>query len=201
MTVISVAEACRRLGIDAKTLHRWLHEAQLPLHPPPGDGRTKEVSQEHLEHLTRLPASPQPPSALVPGDVLPLPAPLLALPETIAALQAQIAALQQEVTELSRVLQQSHPPARTLTPHHRPAHHPPRPPSDVPRPRPVTTVPLKPIHVIPRVEYGQDGHSVVICPKKGRLPFEPDTPEWFARVSRHHFFCASRLRDSSMLSL
>jgi transposase-like protein len=34
MTFVSVAQAARRLGIDAKTLHRWLSEAQLPRHAP-----------------------------------------------------------------------------------------------------------------------------------------------------------------------
>jgi len=35
MSVVSVTEACRRLHIDAKTLHRWLADAQFPLHRSP----------------------------------------------------------------------------------------------------------------------------------------------------------------------
>jgi hypothetical protein len=31
MTFVSLAEATRRLGIDVKTLHRWLAEAQISL--------------------------------------------------------------------------------------------------------------------------------------------------------------------------
>jgi len=31
MTFVSFAQATRSLGIDAKTLHRWLADAQLPL--------------------------------------------------------------------------------------------------------------------------------------------------------------------------
>jgi hypothetical protein len=29
---------------------------------------------------------------------------------------------------------------------------------------------------------------VVICPKRGLLPFEPDTPEWFAWVAKQSSF-------------
>ena len=44
------------------------------------------------------------------------------------------------------------------------------------------------MHVIPRVEYGDKGHYVVICPKHGLLPFEPETPEWFAWVAEQSSF-------------
>ena len=54
MTFVSVAQAARHLGIDAKTLRRWLAEAQLPLHSHPHDGRKKGVSDEHLQLLARL---------------------------------------------------------------------------------------------------------------------------------------------------
>src|SRR5260370_35868939 len=43
MTFVSVAQASRRLGVDAKTLHRWLVEAQIPLHSSHQDGRKKGV--------------------------------------------------------------------------------------------------------------------------------------------------------------
>lgn len=195
MTVISVADACRRLGIDAKTLHRWLHEAQLPLHTYPGDGRKKGVSHEHLEHLAhlhqrRLPPSPQPP-ALVLGDAFPLPATLLALPETICALQAQIAALQASVADLTHFLEHH---ARLLTlpaPAAKPPRAPRRPPeptSPASRARPTPKPSRKPAHVIPRVEYGPEGRYVVICPRRGLLPLEPDTPEWFAWVAKQSSF-------------
>jgi hypothetical protein len=41
MTCVSVAEASHHLGIDVKTRHRWLGDAQLPLQCHPGDGRKK----------------------------------------------------------------------------------------------------------------------------------------------------------------
>src|SRR6266513_3017058 len=117
MTFLSLADGCRRLGIDAKTLRRWLAHAQLPLQSHPRDGRKKRVSSEHLQLLARLhhrrlaPLLQEPPAS-VPGELLPLPAELLALPETLCALQAQIAALQQQVADLTHLLQQhDHQPA------------------------------------------------------------------------------------------
>ena len=106
MIVVSVAQATTRLGIDAKTLHRWLADAQLPLHRSPQDARQKEVSEEHLErlarlHQRRLTPLPQDPPA---PEGLPLPAALLTMPEQLDALQTQLAALQQQVAVLTHLL-------------------------------------------------------------------------------------------------
>jgi len=194
MTMVSVADACRHLGIDAKTLRRWLAEAQLPLQGHPCDGRKKGVSREHLELLARLhhrrlasPAEPPPPD--LPEAAPPLPTALLTLPETLCALQAQIAALQQQVAELTRRLQpQVHPPA--LSAASAQPSTPPRRTTKPARARPAATAkqPPKPTPVLPRVEYGNDGGYVVICPKRGLLPFEPDTTEWFAWVAKQSSF-------------
>jgi transposase-like protein len=196
MTFVSVAQATRRLGIDAKTLHRWLADAQLPLHSSPQDARKKGVSEEHLERLARLhqrrltplPQDPPAPEAL---EGLPLPAALLTMPEQLDALQTQIAALQLQVAALTYLLQpHAQPPVspapsaqqnRTSRPSSTPA-------SPAPRSRPTAKTPPKPAHVIPRVEYGKEGRYVVICPKRGVLPFEPETQEWFAWVAEQDSF-------------
>ncbi len=195
MTFVSFAEGCRRLGIDVKTLHRWLADAQLPRLRHPDDGRKKGVSSEHLHQLARLhqrslaplPHEPPAPEAFEPP---PLPAALLALPEHISALQAQIAALQQQVADLTRLREQheqaSASPAAVKP--SRTAKLPKKPTPPAPRSRPVAKTPRKPVHVIPRVEYGQEGRYVVICPKHGLLPFEPDTQEWFAWVAEQDSF-------------
>ncbi len=193
MTFVSLAEACRRLSIDAKTLHRWLADAQLALQCHPHDGRKKGVSQEHLQGLARLHQRslaplPQEPPAPVASEVPPLPAELLALPEQVSALQTQIAALQQQVADLTHLLQQqAHPPGNPA-PLAKPSRRSSKPAHPVPRSRPATKTPRKPVHVIPRVEYGEEGHEVVICPKHGLLPFEPDTPQWFAWVAEQSSF-------------
>ncbi len=190
MTFMSFAEGCRRLGIDAKTLRRWLADAQLPLQSQAGEGRNKGVSSDHLQALARLHQRSLTP---FPADVLCLPTALLALPEQLSALQAQLAALQQQVADLTRLLTQQAPspaslaaqaqPSRTSLRSTKPA---------APRARSaasaVAKAPRKPVHVIPRVEYGEQGHYVVICPRRGLLPVEPDTPEWFAWVAQQNSF-------------
>jgi hypothetical protein len=181
MTFVSVAQATRSLGIDAKTLHRWLAEAQLPLPCHPHDGRKKGLSDEHLQvlarlHHRRLACSEEQEPAQLPCPITTWPADLLSLPEQLAAMQAQLATLQQQVTALTRLLQQKRPePAIPLAPT--------RPPSTA-----FAKTPRKPTHVIPRVEYGPDGRYVVICPRGGLLPFEPDTPEWFAWLAEQDSF-------------
>jgi hypothetical protein len=193
MTFLSVAQACHRLGIDAKTLRRWMTDAQLALQCHPHDGRKKGVSSEHLHLLARLhqrSLAPLPEESLAvapPG----LSAALLALPEQLAALQAQITALQHQMADLTRLISQPRPdPALPLTPT--------KPSSTVKQrakptrsasgSRPAAKTPRKPVHVIPRVEYGKEGHYVVICPKGGLLSFEPDTEEWFAWVAKQDSF-------------
>src|ERR1019366_2809048 len=94
MTFFSVAEATKHLSIDAKTLHRWLADAHLPLQSHPRDGRKKGVSEEHMQTLARLhhrnaASLSEAPPVPIPSHVSPLPDALLALPETIATLQAQ----------------------------------------------------------------------------------------------------------------
>jgi hypothetical protein len=200
MTFVSVAQACRCLGIDAKTLRRWLQDAQLSLQSHPCDGRKKGISNEHLQLLARLHQRslaplPEVLPAPAPSDLPPLAPALLALPETLCALQAQIAALQQQVAELTHVLQQqARPlvlPAASAQPT-TPASHPPPPALPAPPARRAASAtaktPRKPVHVIPRVEYGSEGRYVIICPKQGRLPFEPDTLEWFAWVAKQSSF-------------
>lgn len=190
MTFVSLAEAARHLGIDVKTLHRWQADAQLPLHSHPGDGRKKGVSSQHLQTLARLHQrsllleEEMPPTAA--KDKEPeLPAALLSLPEHLSTLQAQIAVLQQQVADLTRLLQQqAHPSEKSTAQASKMS----KRPSTPPRPRAVVKTPRTPVHVIPRVEYGEQGQSVVISPKDGVLPFGPDTPEWFAWISEQDSF-------------
>ena len=197
MIFVSVAQATRRLGIDAKTLRHWLAEAQLPLRRHPDDGRKKGLSDEHLQALAHLhqrsltPFSVEP-SVPVPSEVPALSAVIVALPEQLSALQTQIAALQQQVTDLTRLVEQRPsepaPPAALAQPSRR-SKQPCKPPAL--RARSASAAPKPPprsVHVIPRVEYSEQGHYVVIGPKHGVLPFEPDSPEWFAWLAQQDSF-------------
>jgi hypothetical protein len=135
-----------------------------------------------LHHRQAASVSAEPPPSLS-SQALLLPPALLALPEGLTALQAQVAALHLQMADLTILLQQhaqplpasSIPSAKkpSPTPHSRPA---------------VAKTPPKPRHVIPRVEYREQGPYVVICPKKGLLPFVPDSPEWFAWVAEQDSF-------------
>ena len=64
MTLISLTNCGRRLSIDAKTLRRWLAQAQLTPQPHPTDARLKGLTRDHLLLLARahhrsLPALPE----------------------------------------------------------------------------------------------------------------------------------------------
>jgi hypothetical protein len=202
MTFVSLAQATHRLGIDVKTLHRWLCDAQLALQSHPDDGRKKGVSSEHLHllaHLHQRSLVPLPEESAAPQVLGPpeLSAVLLAMPEHLAALQAQISALQHQVADLTRLMLQPRPDlALPLIPT-KPTHavkQRAKPTRSASRSRPAasasakTKTPPKPTHVIPCVEYGEQGHYVVICPKGGLLPLRPDTPEWFAWVAKQEAF-------------
>jgi len=162
----------------------------------PHDGRKKGLSEEHLQalarlHQRRLASSKEEGPAQLPCQIPALPADLLSLPEQFAAMQAQLVTLQQQVTDLTRLLQQHRPePAIPLAPT-KPtstAKSPAKPTRSRPAASASAKTPPKPVHVIPRVEYGEEGHYVVICPKRGLLPFEPDTQEWFAWVAEQDSF-------------
>lgn len=196
MTFVSVAQAARRLGIDAKTLHRWLVEAQLPLHRYAGDGRKKGLSSDHLELLARLHQRhlaplPQESATDTAGAPAELSAALFAVPDQLAALQTQLTALAHQVADLTHLLGQQTPPPVSPLPLAKPSRTSKRagPPVSPPaHARPTAKVPRQPVPVIPRVEYSEEGHYVVICPKRGVLPFEPDSPAWFAWLAEQNSF-------------
>jgi hypothetical protein len=192
MTILSLADGCRLLAIDAKTLRRWLAQAQLTLQPHPTDARLKGLTRDHLLLLARahhrsLPALPEErpaPAPTRPAEEPPLPPELLDLLWTLTQLPAQVAALQQQLTGLTQLLHPLPPltacPASDGTaagveppPAKASAKLPPAASSRKQRPGPAA-------HVLPLVEYGTAGHYVVICPKHGLLPLEPESPAWFA---------------------
>lgn len=177
MSFVSVLQACRRLGIDAKTLHRWLTEAALAVQPHPSDGRQKGVSEEHLETLARLHQR-----RLAPWQEDPsLAAAVRSLSERLDALTAQVAALQQQMAELARLSAPTPTPSPPNATPASPARH---SPALATRP----TRRRQPTPVLARVEYAEEGRYVVICPKKGLLPFAPESPAWFVWLSEQSSF-------------
>jgi hypothetical protein len=202
MTLWSLADGCRLLDIDPKTLHRWLAQAQLPLHPHPSDGRKTALSADHLRQLAclhhrSLPALPEQEHPL---PALGAPAPLhgsqlLILPEQLAAMQAQLTALQQQLADLTHLVPQlAHPPALPAAAlsqapaAKRPPTSAPSAPSSPPALAAKPTPPKKPAHVIALVEASHDGQYVVVCPKQGLLALTPESPEWFAWLATQSAF-------------
>lgn len=108
--MFSLTQAACCLGIDAKTLRRWLNEAQLPSHPQ--DARQKGINQQQIEQLVRLhqrSLASSPLHSLLPPSSEPTLATLSAM---ASALHEQIATLQQVAT-LTHLLQQSERPPQS----------------------------------------------------------------------------------------
>jgi len=199
MTFLSLADCCRLLAIDPKTFRRWLAAAQLSLRPHPTDGRSKVLSWEHLEQLAHAhrrtllgpsaqpeasPATSRPEAARASAAeaVVSSSALLSTLLTLLTALQEQLELLLQP-----QVADPAHPPALgdcvrlAIQPEVRPSAPDKQEPMEETPPRP-------PARVLPLVEYGHDGHYVLICPEQGRLGFEPDSVAWFAWLESRSSF-------------
>lgn len=185
MTFCSLADCCRLLDIDPKTLRRWLTQAQLPLQPHPSDGRKLSLSSAHLHQLAclhhrslaALPNEPHSPPA--PSAPTALPTALLTLPEQLAILQAQLVAVQQQLADLTQLLHSQPQPPASPAPVAAPSR---RAASPKPTPLPKTA------QVIPLVEACREGHYMVVSPTAGLLALQPDTPEWFAWLETQSAF-------------
>ncbi len=189
MTLLSLADGCRQLGIDPKTLRRWLTQAPFSVQPHPHDARRKGLSEEDLRwlataHHRSLPAVPQEPvqPASAPStEPAPLPDDLLEVFVALHALPAQLAALQEQLADLTHQLCHLAEPATTTRSRSGAT-------SKVTNSRwesrGRTQSRRQPssskAQVLAVVEYAGEGRSVVISPKGGLLPFEPESPSWFA---------------------
>jgi hypothetical protein len=192
MTCVSLADSCRHLGIDPKTLRRWLAQAPFTLQPHPLDARRTGLTQEQLRWLAQahhrsVPVLPQP--APVPqAEALALPTDLCEVLQILRALPAQLAALHEQLADLTHQLCQLPEPATTTrsrsggtTRTAGRSRSGSRSPGRAERLR----QPQRPskAQVLALVEYAGEGRYVVISPRGGLLPFEPDTPAWFAWLS------------------
>ncbi len=48
MALLPVADGARLLGVHPKTLHHWLHQANVPFITHPTDARMKCVTEEQI---------------------------------------------------------------------------------------------------------------------------------------------------------
>lgn len=106
MSLLSLADSCRLLAIDAKTLCRWLRLAHISVQAHPLDARLTCVTSEQLQHLAAmhrrtLPASSEQPYPVAPSDVRDASiwssvvseesSPIMQLTQQLGSLQAQVA--------------------------------------------------------------------------------------------------------------
>jgi TolA-binding protein len=126
MTILSLADSCRLLAIDAKTLHRWLSLAHISVQAHPLDARLKCVTCEQVQQLAAthrrtlpelseqpFPAAPSVPS--IPSDVRAasvwssvvseVSTPITELTQQLGSLQIQVVTLQHQLALLTEQLQ------------------------------------------------------------------------------------------------
>ena len=116
MTILSLADCCRHLAIDPKTLRRWLAQAPFTRQSHPQDARLKGLTEEqlrwlataHHRHLARClrsrPCQFLPPRQrrwLCPTELCEALQALRALPAQLAALQEQLADLTHQISLLA----------------------------------------------------------------------------------------------------
>jgi hypothetical protein len=241
MSIMSLADSCRLLAIDAKTLHRWLRLAHISVQAHPFDARLKCVTSEQVQHLATthqrtlpasleqpFPAAPSAPSnppdmsaAFVWSSVVSeVSGPITELTQQLGSLQAQVALLQHQLALLTEHLQKEQQGRTSViktfentsleSSLDKPVESSLDKPVESSLDKPVESSPEKPAEssldtsaessldtsaisasmdrrkhprVLPLVEYGAQGNSVVISPEEGLLSFEPDSPEWFAWLS------------------
>jgi len=209
MTSLSVAESCRLLVFDLKTLRQWLAQAKMALHTDPANAKIKCVTSEQVQTLARLhgrtlqqdtntsAASSTPSqahsqmalSALSDAD----------LRARLAQMEAQVATLQTQLTDLALQLlkaqeQRTEQRLLRLEAQLSSTRQPLLPPSARSVPLEQAMPPLachltkKRSRLIPLIEYGARGGYVLICPEEGELHIMPDSPEWLAWLATLNSF-------------
>jgi TolA-binding protein len=257
MTIMSLADSCRLLAIDAKTLHRWLSLAHISVQAHPLDARLKCVTCEQVQQLAAthrrtlpelseqpFPAASSVPS--IPSDVRAasvwssvvseVSTPITELTQQLGSLQIQVVTLQHQLALLTEQLQKEQqwrisvtktfednslessleksaesslekPAESSLEKSaessleksaessleksaesslEKPAESSLEKPAESSLEKesvPSSIDRRKHPRVLPLVEYGAQGNSVVISPEQGLLELAPDSPEWFAWLS------------------
>ncbi len=198
MTIIALADCCRLLAIDPKTLRGFLSLARLPVQPHPLDTRLKCVTHEQLQqvaaaHHRSLPESSEPPfqaetsapstsedvrrASVLSSVMSDVSVPITELTQQLGSLQAHVATLQHQLALLT---EQLHKEQQWRTSHVSTFEDQSLESSLDTESAPASIDRRKHPHVLPLVEYGVQGKYVVISPQRGMLSFQPDSPQWFA---------------------
>ncbi len=210
MSLLPLSQASVLLGIDPKTLRHWMHQANVSVHPHPGDARIKCVTAEQMEQLASRHGRPLEPSSLRMGRPVAEAAPPLSpgkptpqaeteLLARLTHLEAQVALQQQHLAGLALELLQERTARYEQRLHTlealiqssaqrtRPVSAPHPAPREQRR-QPTKPLPTRQAHpmkgrprpILPLIEYTADGTYIAVCPHQGELALVPDSPEWFA---------------------
>jgi hypothetical protein len=189
MATFSLTECCSLLGIDPKTMRRWLIQADISAQNDPQDARIRCVTDEQLQYLAVLHHRLLHKRKEVPAPQQDLPAlfqqEMDLMKERCACLEAQFLSLH---TQLDQMVQeeQTSKKAREIQEHndHQIAHATSSCIEEAPLHEPIAQEEIKNSskqkQVIPLVEYRKEGIYTIISPEAGQLPFLPDSLEWFA---------------------
>jgi hypothetical protein len=204
MTSLSLADCCRLLAIDPKTLRQWLAQAQMALHTDPANAKIKCLEVEQVQTLARLhsrvlqlPAAASAATATTfqaQSQMLPTTLPDTDLRVRLAQMEAQVATLQAQLTDLTLQLlreREQRTEQRLLALEAQQTGTDEYPFAS--QAGPVLSLPYQPAmpplvchpterrnRLIPLIEYGARGRYVLISPEEGEVLITPDSPEWFA---------------------
>ena len=212
MTSLSLAECCRLLAIDPKTLRQWVVQAQMGLHTDPTNAKIKCLEVEQVQSLARLHGRVLKPEASAStlslrtseaqSQGLSTALPDADLQARLARMEAQVATLQTQLTNLALQLlkereQRNEQHLLALEARYSSR----REPSLASPTGSAVSVPDQPdmpplarhsprqrTPLIPLIEYGARGQYVLICPKEGEQHIAPDSPEWFAWLAAFNSF-------------
>ncbi len=203
MTSLSLAECCRLLAIDPKTLRQWLAQAKMALHTDPTNAKIKCVTSEQVQTLAHLhgrvlkpeatASAATPTTSEAQNQVLPTALPDADLRAKLAQMEAQMATLQAQLTDLTLQLlreREQHTEQRLLALEAELTSAGDRPlvscsgvALSVPYQPAVPALTCHPTEkrnrLIPLIEYGARGQYILISPEEGELAITPDSPEWF----------------------
>jgi hypothetical protein len=201
MTLIAQHVCCSLLGIDPKTLRRWLTLAQICWLPHPSDARCRCLTPAHLQYLAAIHQRPLTASLT---EEAPLPDPHLVdetntanidevassssifeLREQVSQLQTTITTLQQQLTQLTLDLlhERAQPVEHASSISQAPLASPPPTQEKIASSssqKPSHSRKGRPRELVPLIESTGSGSYVIISPHHGQLFLKPESREWFA---------------------
>lgn len=209
MAIFSATDCCSLLGVDVKTLRKWLKQSQMQFVAHPVDARRKCLSEEQVRQLAtlhnrfvpfadRTNPVPVPEPTQTPQSGAPASLREADLLQKLAALEAKVTTMHEQLTQLAlQVLQERNVQyeqrlntleallAQQLQTTLALPEYTNRKTIEIPPAQQNVGRRLHPAEqrarsrVLPLIEYGAQGQYVAVCPKEGVLPFKVESAEWF----------------------